>query len=79
MSVKAARALGSELVKLRCIQLLDLWHVGDDAVKSLGPYLAQLTSIQQLRLGCNGFSAHCAASLGPYLAHLTSIQLLELS
>ena len=73
-------ALGSQLVKLSCIQDL---HLGGNLLyaqgtRVLGPHLAQLTSIQQLDLSSNYIGASGAEALGPHLAHLTSLRQLSL-
>ena len=48
-------------------------QIGEDGVKSLGPYLAQLTTIRQLDLSNNRIGDDGVKSLGPQLAHLSSI------
>ena len=53
-------------------------EIGDEGAKSLGPHLAQLTSLQHLNLGSNAISAEGAESLGPHLAQLMSLQHLDL-
>ena len=57
------------------------WPTSHDAdgVKSLGPHLARLTSIQELDLSSNEIGADGVKLLGPHLACLRSIQQLKLS
>ena len=80
MLPEAATALGSHLVKLSCIQELDLSCSGIHAEgsKSLGPYLAYCTSIQHLHLSLNQIGDDGTKSLGPHLAKWTSLQRLLL-
>ena len=54
-------------------------RIGDEGIKSLGPNLTHLTSIQMVALGGNGISHKGIKSLGPHLAHLKSVQEMSCS
>ena len=85
MSSVVAADLGPQLVKLSCLQGLDLSNstLADEGVRlsarCLWPHLAHLKSIRKLDLSSNDLNWEDAETLGPYLAHLSQIQQLRLS